>query len=350
MDKIAQREIDQSLLHHSVWDFNNPHRQRLVRFQPLPDYMNPFFGDGVVIHVAGIPGDMPNSKIYVAYHLFRRAIQHGLINSETRLIEASSGNTGVGLAKLATELGLQIEIVMPADSPSGKSDAIKVFGAGVSVLLHSSQKESSVAYARRKQSEPGYYHFDQYASPWNPQAHELFLAPQLFANRYIDIFVAPAGTMGTCMGIYKYVLEKNLSTIIIPVVCEEGQEVPGARSLRKIEEDVLLPWQGCFPRELLEYGSRADSFYLSFLSWRAISQTLGPSFGLALRGAFRRLLHMKRRGELEKFQAENNRPMEVVVFGPDDNRAYFPLYGSTLTNEQMSQGMPANGLPEYLIS
>jgi len=139
--------------------------------------------------------------------------------------------------------------------------------------------------------------------------------------------------MGTSIGLYDFASHAGYSTLVIPVLCAEGEEVPGARTLKKIERDVRNTWNSRF--DTLEFGPRHESFLLSYLSWRAVPQMLGPSFGLGLYGALSFLAQHQAAGTLDQFREPDGR-VQVVVFGPDDYRLYTPTYFSELTIEELS--------------
>ena len=331
-------KANQELLNHPFWEASDPARMRLVRVSKgFPPELNPFASDGVVIMAAGVPGEAPHSKSYVAWNGIRDGIEKGLIGPDTTVIEATSGNTGHGMAAVCGALGLRFVPVMSGDVPHDKINVIRVFGRRIGLHLVFDSDETAVEYARRLGAQDGWYNPDQYAGSWNVNAHFRYLAPQLWEQqKKISILAAPAGTMGTCLGLAKYARENKLGTTIVPVLCVEGEEVPGARSLTGVEKDIRHLWKKTFRNEDLQFGTRHEAFHLSFLTWSHVSQTLGPSFGLGFAGALRFLQKHKNAGTLEQFRDQKDGKIYVVVFGPDDYRPYTSLYLGELKRKELS--------------
>jgi cysteine synthase len=339
--------VDQTLLNHPIWAATDPNRSRLVRISaPLPDAFNPFAADGVVLLPAGVPGEIKHSKAYVGREGILNGVLSGKIQQDTIVDEATSGNTGQAMAEICNALGLNFAPIVGGDVPGEKINALRIFAPFVNPQIHNSTTESTVERARRMGALPGHYNPDQYAGKWNPEAHCAYLAPQLFnrENYYHSVgsiegpslVVVPGGTMGTGMGLAQYLRDSD--TRVVATLCEEGEEVPGARSEKKIRRDIRLPWEDYFTAENIEYGPRHESFLLSYRSWQAAPQMLGPSFGLAYYGALRHLWRHKRAGTLDQFRKDGK--IYVVIFGPDDNRPYLALYFGELKEEQLNSRDP----------
>lgn len=331
--------VDEQLISHPIWEATDPANVRLVRVSaPLPELLNPFFPDGVVLYAAGIPGEVMHSKSYVGRAGIHAGVRSGAITRDTTVVEATSGNTGQSMAAICSALGIKFLAIVSNDVPQDKINALRIL-PGVSSEQLSSGGESTVERARRLGTLQGFHNPDQYANIWNPEAHYEYLAPQLFAQTPFPpaLIVVPAGTMGTGIGLSTYIQARQLHTGVVGVMCSPDEEIPGARTLAKIERDVLLSWQGHFHLgENIEFGPRHEAFYLSLRSWACVPQMLGPSFGLAYYGALKHLLRLKRDGALDQMRAHDGR-VHVVVFGPDDNRPYYPLYFGELKTEEFGR-------------
>lgn len=327
----------------------DPSKMRLVHVsKEFPPTLNPFIRDGVVIKAAGVPGEVPHSKWIVAYWGILDGIVRELIGPNTRIIEATSGNTGDGLAVICNALGLPYTAVMSGDVPQEKINAIRVLGRNTGLQLLFDSSETTVEYARRIGAQEGWHNPCQYDGGWNPEAHFRYLAPQLWAQQpNISLIFPPGGTMGTSMGLRMYALENGFDTVVVPVLCAEDHEVPGARTFSSMVKDVRQRWQDLFRAEDLEFGTRHASFYLSFLTWPHVLQKLGPSFGLGFAGALHFLQKHKSAGTLEQFRDRGDGKIYVVVFGPDDCRPYIPLYLGTLDRKRELQ---ASAPPADLLS
>jgi len=340
---------NQELLLHPFWAASDPSRARLVRVsEDFPAELNPFIGDGVVIRAAGVPGDVPHSKWYMAREGIRDGIEKGLITPYTTVVEATSGNTGHGMAVVCNALGLRFVPLMSGDVPQDKINVVRTLGRHVQPRLQFDPDETTVEYAKRLGIEADWYNPNQYAGDWNPRAHQVYLAPQLWAQTKISILAVPVGTMGTCLGLARYARENKTGTTVVPVLCAEEEEVPGARTLSSVEKDVRQPWKDFFRQEDLQFGTRHASFYLSFLTWTHVTQLLGPSFGLGLAGALSFLRRHKSEGTLEQFRDSESGVISVIVFGPDDFRSYTALYLGELKRKELSAKVPPSDLLSLL--
>ena len=298
---------------------------KLVRLYNLPGEANPFAEDDVIIRIAASPGDVPYHKTPMARAGILDGIQKGRITPGTTVVEATSGNTGHAMASICTILGLDFVAVVAGDVPSSKIDVIRALSEHVSIRTPE-KGETTAACARRLGAQEGWYNPDQYSGAWNPQSHCDNLASQLFKETPVSVFVTPGGTMGTCMGVAQYAKENNLKTRVVPVMCQEGQEIPAARTLARVKKDVTLPWETYFNEAKdIQFGTRREAFSLSYLTWRMIPAQLGPSFGLALAGALKFLRTHKAAGTLDQFREPDGK-VHMVVFGPDDYRPYNALY------------------------
>ena len=338
-----------TLVSHPIWEATNPHNMRLVRLsEPFPKALNPFAKDGVIIRAAGVPGESPHSKWYMAREGILDGVQSGAIVQGTQVFEGTSGNTGHGEAFFCNALGIHFTPIMGGDVPSTKIDAIRVIGPYVHPETHSDPVESPTARARRLGAEKGCYCPDQYSErDWNRRAHYTYMAPQLFGQMRRSggnkgkLLFAAGGTMGTNNALHDYAVDGGWDTIVVPVLCDEKpgkkpEEVPGARTMTKVVRDVRNDWRRRFPLELIQFGSRHESFLLSYLSWRYVPQMLGPSFGLGLEGAFRFIAKHKRASTLDQFRNEDDGSIPIVVFGADDYRPYIALYFGELSADELA--------------
>ncbi len=344
-------KANQELLNHPFWKETDPSRLRLVRVSAeLPSELNPFASDGVVFRAAAVPGETPHSKWVMAREGIMDGIKKGLIGPKTTVIEATSGNTGNAMSTVCNALGVRFVAAMSIDVPHDKIDAIRVLGRRTGLHLISDTDETTVAYARRLGAKDGWYNPCQYDGEWNWKAHYCHLAPQLFGQaKQISILALPAGTMGTCIGLAKYARDRGLRTVVVPVLCAEGQEVPGVRTLSSVRKDIRQPWEKFFQKKDLQFGTRHAAFYLSFLTWSHVTPHLGPSFGLGIAGAFSFLRKHKDVRTLEQFRDKEDGKIHVVVFGPDDCRPYLPLYFGALNRKtEFSPTIPPLNLLQML--
>lgn len=177
-----------------------------------------------------LEGNNPGGSVKdrAAYSMIKGALDRGEIQSDTKLIEATSGNTGIALAMIARLFNLEIELVMPQNSTRERVLTMEAFGAKV-VLTET--MESARDYAEEKAKNQGYYMFNQFSNPDNWKAHYRTTGPEIYqdTNQEITHFVSSMGTTGTIMGVSTYLKEQNPAIQIIGCQPTDGSSIPGIR-------------------------------------------------------------------------------------------------------------------------
>lgn len=179
---------------------------------------------------AKLEGNNPGGSVKdrAAYSMIQNALDRGDIRAGTKLIEATSGNTGIALAMMASIYGLQIELVMPANSTRERTLTMEAFGAQVTLL---ESIEACRDYAEEKGLRDDYYLFNQFANEDNLLAHYRTTGPEIWRDTQGQIthFVSAMGTTGSIMGNSKYLKEKNEAVQIVGCQPTEGSSIPGIR-------------------------------------------------------------------------------------------------------------------------
>ncbi len=189
---------------------------------------------------AKLEGHNPGGSVKdrAAYGLIQGGLDSGIIKPDSKLIEATSGNTGIALAMIACLLKIQIELVMPENSTKERVLTMRAYGAKVTLTPEAGGIEASIDYARKKVEQDGFIMLDQFSNENNPKMHYQSTGPEIYrdTNGEITHFVSAMGTTGTIMGVSKYLKEQNPAIQIVGVQPGDGAKIPG---IRKWPEEYL---------------------------------------------------------------------------------------------------------------
>jgi cysteine synthase B len=198
----------------------------MVKLKRLPE------NDKVTIY-AKLEGNNPGGSVKdrAAYGMIKGALDRGEIKPGTKLIEATSGNTGIALAMIASMFNVPIELVMPDDATRERVLAMQAFGAKVILTPKEQSMEGAIDYANNQLAKGGYLMLNQFANEDNPQMHYQTTGPEIWrdTNGTVTHFVSSMGTTGTIMGTSKFLKEKNPDIQIIGCQPTEGSHIPGIR-------------------------------------------------------------------------------------------------------------------------
>ncbi|GMN08842.1 cysteine synthase CysM [Croceitalea sp. MTPC9] len=166
-----------------------------------------------------------------AFNMIKNGLERGDFTKNSRLIEATSGNTGIGLAIVAGVYGLNIELVMPENSTKERIQTMRAYGAKVTLTSSDIGIEGARDYAENKVLNEGYIMLNQFANDDNWKAHYNTTGPEIWkdTNKKITHFVSSMGTTGTITGTSTFLKEQNPNVNIIGVQPEEGSRIPGIR-------------------------------------------------------------------------------------------------------------------------
>ena len=182
---------------------------------------------------AKLEGNNPGGSVKdrAAYGMIKGALDRGEIKPGYKLIEATSGNTGIALALIASLFGIEIELVMPEDATRERVLTMQAFGAKVILTPKEGSMEAAIDYATNKIAEGGYVMLNQFGNEDNPKMHYNTTGPEIWrdTNGKVTHFVSSMGTTGTIMGVSRYLKEQNPAVQIVGCQPNDGARIPGIR-------------------------------------------------------------------------------------------------------------------------
>jgi S-sulfo-L-cysteine synthase (O-acetyl-L-serine-dependent) len=170
-------------------------------------------------------------KDRAALYMIQGAEERGELLPGGRIIEPTSGNTGIALAMIALSKGYEMELVMPASATKERVMIMEAYGAKVTLTPAVKSMEGAIDYAREQASLGHGIMLNQFGNEDNPRAHYSTTGPEIWRDTEgrITHFVSSMGTTGTIMGVSKYLKEQNEQTTIVGVQPGEGACIPGIR-------------------------------------------------------------------------------------------------------------------------
>jgi len=252
----------------------------LVRLQRLPGSENARRGNVIF---GKLEGNNPGGSVKdrPALSMIRRAEERGEIRPGDRLIEATSGNTGIALAMIAAMKGYRMTLLMPDNLSAERRASMAAYGAE---LILTPASKGGMEYARdlamQMQAEGQGRVLDQFANSDNPRAHYETTGPEIWRDTggCITHFVSAMGTTGTIMGVGRYLKERNAAIRIIGAQPADGSHIPG---IRKWPEAYLPRIYDPLRVDQLELVTQADAEAMT----RRLSAEEGISCGPSAGGA-----------------------------------------------------------------
>lgn len=182
---------------------------------------------------AKLEGQNPGGSVKdrAAYHMIKSALERGDIKPGDRLVEATSGNTGIALAMIAQTMGLHMTLIMPENATEERIRSMKAYGAELILTPADRTIEYSRELAEEMAEKEGYFILNQFANPDNYGAHYSGTGPEIWHDTagQITHFVSAMGTTGTIMGVSRYLKEQNPAVQIVGTQPTDGSSIPGIR-------------------------------------------------------------------------------------------------------------------------
>lgn len=230
---------------------------------------------------AKIEGNNPGGSIKdrTAFYMISKAMERGDLSQGVKLIEPTSGNTGIALAMIAALKGLEIELVMPDNASKERIVTMQAYGAKVVLTPKEKSMEGAIDYANAQVAKGGYYMLNQFNNPDNPLAHFETTGPEIWqdTNGRITHFVSAMGTTGTIMGVSRFLKSKKPSIQIIGAQPKEGSCISG---IRRWPEEYLPK---IFDRSRVDEMLDVDQFHATEVV-RALANVEGIFCGMSAGG------------------------------------------------------------------
>ncbi|ARS35553.1 cysteine synthase CysM [Pontibacter actiniarum] len=180
-----------------------------------------------------LEGNNPGGSVKdrAAYSMIKGALDRGDLKPGMKLIEATSGNTGIALAMIARLFEVEIELVMPASATKERVQTMEAYGAKVVLTPAEKSMEGAIDYVAEQVAKGGYLVLNQFGNPDNYLAHVRSTGPEIWRDTQgtVTHFVSSMGTTGTIMGVSRYLKEQNPKVQIVGAQPVEGSQIPGIR-------------------------------------------------------------------------------------------------------------------------
>jgi cysteine synthase B len=182
---------------------------------------------------AKLEGNNPGGSVKdrPAKSMIMKALERGELKPGMKLIEPTSGNTGIALAMIAGVMGFEMHLVMPESATAERVKTMRAYGAVVHLTPAEQGMEGTIDYARAKVAQGGFHMLDQFSNSDNPLAHYETTGPEIWRDTEgkVTHFVSSMGTTGTIMGTSRFLKEKNSAVRIVGAQPTDGSCIPGIR-------------------------------------------------------------------------------------------------------------------------
>ena len=222
----------------------------LVGNTPLVEIKKIINKPGIKVY-GKLEGHNPGGSVKdrAAYNMIKCALDRGDLKKGVKLVEATSGNTGIALAMIAAQFDIPITLIMPESATVERVQTMKAYGADVILTPAEKTIEYSREYAQYLVDQGGYLNLNQFANPDNWGAHYKTTGPEIWrdTNQKVTHFVSSMRTTGTIMGTSRYLKEQNPDIQIVGVQPVDGSRIPGIRRwspefLPKIYDPERVDW------------------------------------------------------------------------------------------------------------
>ncbi|MGN1281533.1 MAG: cysteine synthase A [Succinivibrio sp.] len=269
--------------------------------------------------LAKVEGLNPSGSVKdrAAFFMIKDALDKGLIRKDTKIIEPTSGNTGIGLALVGAALGLDVTLVLPETMSVERRNILRAYGANLVLTEGSLGMKGAIAKALELASESDNTFIpQQFENQSNVKAHYETTGPEIFSatDGKIDIFVSAVGSGGTVTGTGRYLKEKNSSIKVVAVEAAASPVLSGGKAgPHKIQGISAGFIPGIFDAQVVDeiIGVQDDD---AFANGRFIAQHEGIFIGISSGAAITGAIELAKRPE--------NEGKTIVVILPDSGDRY----------------------------
>ncbi len=243
---------------------------------------------------AKLEGRNPTGSIKdrIVREMVVQAQRDGRLAPGDRIIEASTGNTGIALAMVGRALGYPVRIVIPENVYPEIPRCLAAYGAEITYVPSELGVKKAIDVARTIAADEGWFMLDQFSDPVNIRAHYEGTGPEILAAvPHVDLFVAGLGTGGTLMGVGRRLKEANPQARVIAVEPHPGYQVHGLKSLADGFLPPLLDY-GVLDGKILVRGGHAFRGAAQLIERESIFG--GVSSGAVLHGALKAIERLPR--------------------------------------------------------
>jgi len=263
--------------------------------------------------LAKLEGFNPCSSVKdrIAQYMIEGAEQRGELRQGMTILEPTSGNTGIGLAMVASVKGYPVKIVMPETMSVERQQALKAFGAELVLTPGEEGMNGAIELGRMMAADERYYMPDQFTNPDNVRAHFEGTGVEILEQTdAVDVLVAGIGTGGTLMGVSERLRERDPGMKVVAVEPFQGSRIQGLRNLG----DYMPP---IFDISILDEKMNVDDRSAFTMSRALVSEEglfVGISSGAAMCEAAHQATLMERGTVLVIFPDRGDRYLSTECF------------------------------------